>query len=141
MRPIVPDTGFGFVMAERLHTGENPYRVFKNSGMFYRRKDMAPAQVMEGATTHAVTEGHCPVCAEPCTFVAGRGFCTECFVTFPQPRPNRKELLSAFQYKYYVSKISGVYHREGCKYLKNVSPENLIITTEPYGRACGCVKR
>lgn len=98
---------------------------------------------MAANTTTRVSEvssGSCPVCSEPCTFAGGRGFCRECFITFPEPRVARKTLLESFLVKYFVSKQTGVYHRDGCKYLKNVAPENVVITTEPYGRACGCVK-
>jgi len=85
-------------------------------------------------------QGSCPVCAEPCVFAAGRGYCRECSLTFAQPRPKRHEVLKAFQVVFLVSKQTGVYHHAGCKYLRNVARENIIETTEPYGRACVCVK-
>lgn len=98
---------------------------------------------MAASTEHeeqGVSAGSCPVCGEVCSFAGGRGFCRDCFITFPMPRVPRAKLLESFQLRYFVSKQTGVYHREGCKYLKNAAPENIVVTTEPYGRACGCVK-
>jgi len=84
-------------------------------------------------------ETRCPVCGEACFAAAGRGYCPECSITFGL-KQTRKQLMQAFLEKYYMSKASVFYHRPGCKYLKNVSPENLIEVSEPSGKPCRCVR-
>ncbi len=86
------------------------------------------------------TAGKCPVCRENVWFAAGRGLCSECMLTFPQPKLSRSELVAKFMPRYFMSKRSGFYHREGCKYLGNIDPNNLVITSEPWGIACKCVR-
>lgn len=85
-------------------------------------------------------KGSCPICQEPVSYAGGRGFCPACFVTFAQPRPKRKDVLATFQLRYFMSRTGSVYHREGCKYLRNIDAKNLVVTTEPWGRACQCVQ-
>jgi hypothetical protein len=82
----------------------------------------------------------CLLCEADVFGAAGRAYCRECNITFPIPKPTRKQLLSVFLLKFYMSKNSPFYHRAGCKYLRNVNPENLIETTEPVGKPCLCVR-
>lgn len=104
-----------------------------------------PVAFPVGMGTHeiaAVTvhEAVCPACGDSCRVAGGRGVCFSCNISFSQPRVSRRDLLKQFVLTYFVSRQTGVYHRAGCKYLKNVSADNLVETAEPYGRACGCVK-
>lgn len=82
----------------------------------------------------------CRVCGENCFGAAGRGYCTSCNITFPLPTPSRKELMQSFSEKFFMSRVSGMYHREGCKYLRNIAPENLIEINEPIGKPCRCAR-
>jgi hypothetical protein len=82
----------------------------------------------------------CPICGEQCFGAMGEGYCKDCNMTFQLRKPTRKEMLKVFSLVYYMSKNSPYYHRAGCKYIKNISPENLIEVTEPIGRPCQCVR-
>lgn len=81
----------------------------------------------------------CIICGEEAGFAAGRAYCRECNITFPQPKPSRSDMLSVFLLRYYTSKNSSFYHRAGCKYIQNISPENLVEIAEPLGKPCRCV--
>lgn len=81
----------------------------------------------------------CFICGGEAGTAAGRAYCRDCSITFPTPRKTRKDLLSAFLMRYYTSKNSPFYHRAGCKYIQNISPENLIEIAEPAGKPCRCV--
>ena len=82
----------------------------------------------------------CVICQATVYGAGGRAYCRECNITFPILGPTRKETFAQFMQKFYMSKNSPFYHRPGCKYLRNVNPENLIETTEPAGKPCLCVR-
>ncbi len=82
----------------------------------------------------------CPACREQVFAARGEGFCRECFITFRVPRVSRAEVLKQFSTTFFMSKNGTFYHRSGCKYLKSISPENLIEIAEPFGKPCRCIR-